>query len=237
MDWSKCVFIFDIDGTVTDSQTADDKCFVETFEEMYNVDLSNVQWQDFEHVTDAGLSKELVRKITGREITRSEMDQLTTMFVRRLTETLKKDENIIRPVHGVIEFLRYLESLRIPVTLATGGWRKSAELKLRHAGIPYDPFTLATSNDNFKKRTIINIAIARVQFHYQQQFSQFIYFGDGIWDANTCEAMDIPMIGLDIRRTGELKKNTWVSEVISNFDNITGIFENIKYILKRNKEF
>ena len=223
IDWRRILFVFDIDGTLTDTTKIDDRCFIEAFEEKYDWDLGTVDWSDFEHVTDTGLSRELLMKMEGRKISKAELDDLQKVFFTKIDQALTsiKDGNI--GVSGAVDFLNHLKSLNAPIAMATGGWRKSAELKLEYASIPYEPFTLATSNDNFKRRSIINIAIARAQFHYQQYFSKIVFFGDGIWDARTCEAMEIPMIGLDIHESNQLQNHPHVCRVFHGFNNIKEI--------------
>jgi phosphoglycolate phosphatase-like HAD superfamily hydrolase len=70
----------------------------------------------------------------------------------------------------------------------------------------------------------MNVAIARAQFEYQRKFSSIIYFGDGLWDAKTCAAMDIPLIGIDYHETGKLD-GSHASHVFSDFTDIPGIYD------------
>lgn len=55
------LIIFDIDGTILDSVNADDKCFIQTFKDLYQIDLTNADWNDFTNVTDTGLTNEIFK--------------------------------------------------------------------------------------------------------------------------------------------------------------------------------
>ncbi len=190
------LLLFDIDGTLTDSTNVDDDCFCKTFNEIYGIDLSNEDWATFTHVTDTGLSKEIIKKYRNENLSNDDLHVIQKVFFYHLKEALDADSSCVREIPGAIGFVDKLRMSNVPVAIATGGWRQSADMKLQHASIPYEPFTLASSSDDHKRRTIMNIAIARAQFEYQQQFKHIIYFGDGIWDAMTCASMDIPMIGI-----------------------------------------
>lgn len=213
----KTLFLFDVDGTLTDTTLMDDECFIETLMELFDIDLHDTNWNAFEHVTDSGLSYEIFEKEKGRSLSKTNMDKTQKRFFKKIKSRLAaaSDKSIVVP--GALEFIEYLNANNYPVAIATGGWRKSAEMKLRQAGIPYEPFTLATSSDNHKRRTIMNVAIARAQFEYQIQFDHMIYFGDGIWDAKTCEAMNIPMIGIDRTNKGHLSNQASVRKVVQDF--------------------
>ena len=44
--------LFDIDGTLINSVKTDDECFVQTFDELYDIDLTKANWNEYTHVTD-----------------------------------------------------------------------------------------------------------------------------------------------------------------------------------------
>jgi len=220
--------IFDIDGTLTDSKAVDDQCFVDTFSELFDINLNEINWEEFEDVTDTGLSREIIKKYKKREISKTILKKIQRLFFRKLRHAMDQDPDCCRAITGAQEFLNLLQEKQIPLCLATGGWRKSAEMKLKQADLPYEPFTLATSSDHYKRRTIINVAIARAQFEYQQKFSKFIYFGDGIWDVRVCETMGIPIIGVDFHQSGQLEKIPYVSAVIKDYEGTNRLLDLIK---------
>ena len=44
--------IFDIDGTLTNTTKVDDKCFIQAFENVFGIDISNQDWSELKHVTE-----------------------------------------------------------------------------------------------------------------------------------------------------------------------------------------
>ena len=229
-DLRSVLLLFDIDGTLTDTNAIDGACFKSTMEELYGLDLSTTDWSEFEHVTDSGITNELYKRNTGNTMSPKEILRVQNLFVEKLTIAQVKTPETMKALPGVDELMAKLRSHHVPMAIATGGWRKSAQLKLKASEVEYDPFVMATSNDSPHRRTIINVAIARAQFEYQQQFSNIIYFGDGIWDVNTCEAMQIPMIGIDFHKNEKLIA-LGVKHVFSDFKNVNAIVDAIYDLL------
>ncbi len=48
--------IFDIDGTLANTNPVDARCYVRAVHDELGVDLSNARWSDFTFVTDSGIS-------------------------------------------------------------------------------------------------------------------------------------------------------------------------------------
>ena len=68
------------------------------------------------------------------------------------------------------------------VAMATGGWRESAELKLRTASIEWAGIPLATSNDHHERTGIMEFALGQLG----SGFESVSYYGDGPWDRKAC---------------------------------------------------
>ncbi|NNF32714.1 MAG: HAD family hydrolase, partial [Saprospiraceae bacterium] len=43
--------IFDIDGTLTDTKEVDDKCFIQAFHNVFDMDIRSQNWSAFKNVT------------------------------------------------------------------------------------------------------------------------------------------------------------------------------------------
>lgn len=235
LDLKTTLFLFDIDGTMTDTSEIDDECFKNTFSELYGFEMAKIDWSTFEHVTDTGLCREVYLRNKKRDISKTEFTRVQNLFFRKIKKAIGQQPDRFRAIEGINEFLMDAKGRGIPIAIATGGWRKSAELKLNAANIEYERFTLATSNDSFNRRTIMNVAIARAQFEYQKVFSNIIYFGDGVWDVETCKAMDMPMIGIDCHQNGKLE-NTEVNEIFTDFTDFKGIYSAVTKINEKNEQ-
>ena len=77
------------------------------------------------------------------------------------------------------------ESPAHAVAMATGGWRESAELKLRTAGFEWANIPLATANDHHERTAIMELALAQLG----TGFESVSYYGDGPWDQQACDAL------------------------------------------------
>ncbi|MCF6283510.1 MAG: HAD family hydrolase, partial [Candidatus Polarisedimenticolaceae bacterium] len=81
----------------------------------------------------------------------------------------------------------FLEKLRemndVVLSIATGGWLESAELKLNSAGINIKNIPVASSNDHYCRTKIMKIAEQRAT---NGNAINNTYFGDGVWDKKAC---------------------------------------------------
>lgn len=81
------------------------------------------------------------------------------------------------------------------VALATGAWRDSARLKMASAGLCYDDYPAASSDDALDRVPIIRLSMQRAAERHGK-FGSAVYVGDGIWDARACRRVGIPFIGV-----------------------------------------
>jgi len=173
--------IFDIDGTLLHSAAVDDALY----REAVRVVLGDVRLRqtlhEYECVTDTGVLGQI---LADNEIPSSKgtLDQICTTFVELLDAHLDK-HGPFAEIPGARNLLRSLrESPAHAVAMATGGWRQSAELKLRSAGIDYSGIPLATANDHHERTAIMEIALSQLG----DGFESITYYGDGPWDRDAC---------------------------------------------------
>jgi len=91
-----------------------------------------------------------------------------------------------REMPGARAFLERLQSSgSYGVAIATGGWRKSARMKLETAGFDAAKLHLATSDDALTREEIMKTALRRINAD-----CDFVtYYGDGAWDRLACERL------------------------------------------------
>jgi len=86
------------------------------------------------------------------------------------------------PYQEIPGALQYLNSLRgrldVRVAYATGGWRATAEHKLKSAGFPVLWIPLASADDYPDRAQITLHALGQLD----GSFSSITYFGDGVRD-------------------------------------------------------
>lgn len=173
--------IFDIDGTLLHSAAVDDALYRQAVREV----LGDVQLRptlhDYEYVTDTGILLSILDD-NGVSVGQDHVDAVRNRFVE-LLETHIAAHGPFEEIPGAGELLRTLgASPTHAVAMATGGWRQSAELKLRSAGIGYAGIPLVTSNDHHERTAIMETALQQLG----DDFASVSYYGDGPWDRAAC---------------------------------------------------
>ena len=186
--------IFDIDGTLTQTIKADEECFVRSLAEVCGFSDVDTDWSRYKHATDSGIFREIHEARTGRLPSPSETSQFRQHFVTLLARV--SSEAAFAAVTGAPRLLsRIADSGEHRVALATGAWRDSARLKMASAGLCYDDYPAASSDDAFDRESIIRLSMQRAAERYGSLGST-VYVGDGVWDARACRSVGIPFIGI-----------------------------------------
>jgi phosphoglycolate phosphatase-like HAD superfamily hydrolase len=219
--------IFDIDGTLTNTKKVEDKCFMTAFLQTFDVNIFNQDWADLNHVTDWGITEELVNIHLNREPTADEYKLMINNFILELQSELVKDCKQFDEVKGSNHFFNFIKTQTDwKLGIATGSWEKSALLKLNAIGL--DISNIAFSNsDQFKSReeitkNVIDQLVPSENIHEHD----IIYFGDGIWDFKACKNLGINFIGIDILGDDRLK-NIGAKIVFKDYSDINQIINSI----------
>jgi len=186
--------VFDIDGTLTQTMKADEECFVRSLAEVCGFDDVDTDWSRYKHATDFGVFREIHETRTGRLPSPSE----TSRFRQHFVDLLARVSSVaaLAAVPGAPLLLsRLADSREHGVALATGAWRDSARLKMASAGLCYDDYPAASSDDAFDRVSIIQLSVQRAAERYGRPGST-VYVGDGVWDARACRSVGIPFIGI-----------------------------------------
>ncbi|GAB1857631.1 HAD hydrolase-like protein [Flavobacteriaceae bacterium MHTCC 0001] len=199
--------IFDIDGTLANTTVVDENCFIAAFEDSFGIDISTQNWADFKHVTDWGITEEIIERQWNRKPTPEEYLSLKSNFIQHLKGEKERDVNQFNEVFGAKDFFTMLQNMEgVKLGIATGGWGISAKFKLEHIGIDLKGISFSNS-DYYKSREMITLntinQLARIT---DEPLEQIIYFGDGEWDFKTCNNLGIEFIGIDVQNNGKLKK-------------------------------
>ena len=185
--------IFDIDGTICDTQEVEGRCYAQAFEEVFCFSLETLDWTNFEEPTSSGIVRTLcghLADIGAREI------EFRNRFVDLLKQERPRFPGDFSPLCGATEFILQLSSdPSITVAFGTGGFDTEAEFKLKCCGIDTRSYPHATSSDTPKRRDIIPLAANRAR----GDIASAVYFGDAPWDVKACGILSVPMIGIGRR--------------------------------------
>ncbi|MCH6255978.1 HAD hydrolase-like protein [Puniceicoccaceae bacterium K14] len=168
--------IFDIDGTLCDSQQTEDICFSQTIKEILDIELTSAEWSNFPDPTSSGILKDLLKGQESNEEVEQAFKQRYLDFLKQAQPEYPQD---FSPIEGAVEFLEVLKKQNIcDIAIATGGFDTEAEFKLKCCGIDLHEYPHATSSDTPKRKDIIPLAAKRAKY----PLCECIYFGDASWD-------------------------------------------------------
>lgn len=227
------LIIFDIDGTLTNSQVTEDHCFKTAFLEVLEIDIFDQEWKYFVNVTDWGITKEIYHKVHQQDIPSEKLEQFKKRFVELLATSCASDKSVFREVSGANTFFHHLKNNNYAVAIATGSWRDSACIKLDAIDINPQNLPFSHSDLFISREEILLDAIEQSRKIYETSFDSIHYFGDGEWDFKTCKKLNIPFVGVDCTDTGKLK-NLGSEFIIKDFMNPKGILEYL-HKMKGNK--
>jgi phosphoglycolate phosphatase-like HAD superfamily hydrolase len=219
--------MFDIDGTLTQSDAVDGDCFAEAIEQVLNLPPIERNWSKYRHVTDSGIAAEIIESHLGHPAIPDELDRVQRRFVERLESRCAANPLLCRPVEGAAEMFSRLSSRGdAAIALATGGWKASAQLKCRVAGLPIADYALASADDSDSREEIMAIASRRAAGIFRvSQFDSTVYVGDGRWDWQASRALRIPFIGIADGEAAELLAAAGATMILPHFKNCSRFLE------------
>lgn len=216
------LIIFDIDGTIIDSIKSDDACYVQTLNDLFDINLSEVDWAQFKNVTDSGLTYDIFQMFLKRPPKEIEILEIKKYYYGLLVN--KSDT--ITEITGAEKFINYLnEQSSYKIAFATGGWKMTALLKSGRSNIDITKYIYKTADDHYNRVKILQLAISEsMRVNKIDAFESITSIGDGIWDKTTAEELGVDFIGIDYHENGRLKKQG-AKRVIKDYKNINRIME------------
>ena len=173
------VVCFDIDGTLVASAGSDGELYQETVREVLGVELK-ADLSQYKNVSDSGILAEILENVPEAESRAHLAREVQRYFTDRTKRYVADNPHLVQEVPGAVQLVNILrKSPRVEVCIATGGWAKTAALKLRAIGLEPNGIAMATSSDAEKRAEIMRLAESRAT---QGLVTQRTYFGDGMWD-------------------------------------------------------
>lgn len=190
--------MFDIDGTLTETMEVDGECFVRAFMDVFGFADIDPDWSHYPHTTDSGIFDDVFTSRMGRSPTAQDVSRFRQHFIQLLAAA--SSQSPFAPVAGADRLLsRLAQGGSHRVSLATGGWRDSARLKMASAGMCFDDHPAASADDALDRESIMKLSRQRAAERYGGSFACTVYVGDGVWDARACRNIGIPFIGIGTR--------------------------------------
>jgi beta-phosphoglucomutase-like phosphatase (HAD superfamily) len=195
--------IFDIDGTLLQSDANDDALYLAAVRDVLGDVKLRLAWSMYTQFTAAGILTEILNDnaIAATMDTGSAVRDRFVANVRRHVS----DHGSFAEIPGANAFVESLNlSPTPPVAYATGGWRESALLKLSVSGFPVAGVPLATSDDYFERQEIMLHALRQLD----GVFASVTYYGDGQWDAAAAKALGWQVVPVGGKLNGLTRYNS-----------------------------
>jgi phosphoglycolate phosphatase-like HAD superfamily hydrolase len=180
----KHAVIFDIDGTLLDSSEQDDRIYREAVVHILGEVRFRPSLGDYDPVTDSGILLQILAD-NGLSADPARILWIKEEFIRRTEEFVAKHGpfNELPGAKSIVGRLKNSDAYHIAI--ATGGWRRSAEIKLASAGFDIAAVPMATADDAVERTAIMEFALASIG----EEVASVTYFGDGLWDQRACNAL------------------------------------------------
>lgn len=205
------LLIFDIDGTLTQTNNVDDTCFISMLSEFFGTSDFDTDWRNYPHVSDSGIVHSLSGELRGRPPSAEEAAACEAAFLERL-KTQPATE--FQMIPGAAQILQHVgQSEEFEIAIATGCWLASAEHKLRMAGIDFNDIPMATATDTQARVEILQTAMRKAT---NETPEEIIYFGDAEWDVRATRELGWRLIGIGARI--EQLRALGVHDCFANFE-------------------
>ena len=186
------LIMFDVDGTLVDSTSFDEDCFLKAAEILFGTEISS-DWDSYEYATDIGILSETIERyeIPGDKI--ELVQKFRKIFLELISGYINVNPGSVQEITGASDFIKELiqrEDCR--VAIATGGWEETAKLKLKAADIDITGCSFASSSDHYSREGIMGKAESMA--YDGIPFDSKIYFGDALWDKKACESLNYRFI-------------------------------------------
>jgi phosphoglycolate phosphatase-like HAD superfamily hydrolase len=188
--------IFDLDGTLVDSDAFDGALYGEAVREVIgDVDIDE-SWRRYRHVTDAGVLAQIIEE---RGLPRSDdlEVRIRAVFGAKVQRYLAQGGRC-ECVPGAKAAIEELQTAGCAVGIATGGWGHTARMKLAHAGIPFENLVLTSSDDSFDRVEIMSACLQRLGGTPERA----VYVGDGQWDLEASRRAGWRFVGVGEKLKG-----------------------------------
>lgn len=210
--------IFDVDGTLTQSNELDNHCFSQAFADEFDCHTSSASWHDCPHITDSGLTHHILTRHFARAPHVDEITRLQRRFMDLLTTAVAQTPAALPPIPGAARaFERIQKEPAWAVAIATGCWQVSAHFKLQHAQINIAGVPIACANNWLAREEVLSDAIKQATALYQTKFERVVYVGDGLWDVRTTRNLKLPFVGVGATERATILQKAGASHIIPDF--------------------
>jgi len=211
--------IFDIDGTLTNTNSVDNDCFVKALAEAHAITNIDTDWATYPHTTDSGITLHIFQEKFGRSPEETELGKFKRCFVNMLSEQYRSNSSSFAEIGGAsIALNRLKRESDWVVAIATGCWRESALLKLKAAKLDIDGIPAAYAEEGLSREEILKAAVSQSMEKYRlSSFEKIVSIGDGLWDVRTARRLSFSFLGVGCGESAAMLYQAGARHVIEDF--------------------
>lgn len=197
---AKNLVIFDIDGTVANSEKQHTDSINYGFQQTGCVDV-NRNWNSYAHVTDYHVYSKIFEVNHKRKATHDDIDIFQSYVVERLYEL-----PVIEEIPGAVDFIQKVwNSDEWDHAFATGSLYETALKKLGDPGIKFKPGIVIASNRIESREGLIHAATEAAKRMFQvNTYENILSCGDALWDVKTAHSLNLPLLGVGLDHKQQL---------------------------------
>lgn len=216
--------IFDIDGTLLNTNRVDSDCFIWAFAEEFSISDFDLDWSKYEYATNSGIVRAIFQRVFHRTPEELEIRRFQSRFLHLLQDVHLSKPKLFLEIRGARRFFNFLVGhLNWKVAIATGGWHEDAAFKLTAAGFSFNSIPISTSDRARDRESILEICIQESCRQYNvDRFSRIVSFGDALWDVAAARALGLGFIGVgdksDLTKLG-------VAHVVKDYGDLDRLME------------
>ncbi|WP_405209350.1 HAD family hydrolase [Aquimarina sp. LLG6339-5] len=206
------LYIFDIDGTLTDSVPM---YLISVTKAMMNMGINNIDtdYNNYKHHTDSYALRYNYERSFKQDLSENLLGDFENNLV---TQMLEFDP--VKEIKGAQSLIQSFRDKSIPFCFATGALPKPAMLKLEQCSIWYDELLLATSMTHESREGFVMDALKKAKAFYNiSEFTKIISVGDGLWDLKTAQNLSLDFVGIGDKNKEKLLQNG-ATRCYSNID-------------------
>ncbi len=209
MSTSDTLYVFDIDGTLTDSIPTYLKVITKV---LGDIGLKNIDtdYDNYLHHTDRYALEYNYERNFGKKAPDSLRFELDTL----LEIELQKHEPVVE-IPGARDLLLHFQEAKIPFAYGTGAFPKATGVKMRAANIPFIEEVLATSITSVSRVGFVKEAIEKSKDFYHRDFKKIVAVGDGLWDLKAAQELNIDFWGVGLKNKEAMHRHgctNWVED-------------------------
>ncbi len=201
------LIIFDIDGTLANTDYEKDLCYAEAFHDVVGTSLEGLDFRSCKHVTDSAITDHFYQQLYQRNALPEEVEALKQRFRLKMEEKFVSHPHFFEEIPGAsATFKALMNQPDVHLGIATGAWRYPALFKLDVIGVPGNEVPFVGADKSYSKIDSIQevMQLAREQYG-QHTYNQILYVGDRVYDWQVSNELGIDFVGVDFLDTGILK--------------------------------